>query len=208
MIDLLIAYDDNDLVLGDYFETSHNQIAGAGIENTTITSLRGLDCTEVNITDAINTFNGKSFVFVGLTHGDEDGETLLTDNDVFVSEQNAPCFKHSFFYSTACHIGRELKTHLLNGQCNCFIGYTDASYASYDEFHDVYIDCENYSINEFFKTDKTIEQTYTEMKEYFLQKIEHYMTAGEILFAMELERNMVCLIIEGNRSLTRNDFNN
>ncbi len=94
MIKVVVAYDDNDSLLGDYFEESYNNFLQAmQIANETpSTVLRGLDCNKDNVNNAVKALNESLFVFVGLSHGDEDGFCLLTENDIYVSTKDAVNF--------------------------------------------------------------------------------------------------------------------
>lgn len=208
MIKIVLAYDDNDSTLADYFEESYNNlirsIQSANVKPTAV--LRGLECTEANINAVVIPINENPFLFVGLSHGDESGCCLLTDNDVFISESNALSFSNSFFYTTACNVASILGQKLIANNCLCFIGCQWSSLATFDEFYDVYIDCENYAIREFLNTTKTIQQTFEEMLIYFDGMIDKFTNEGEVLFAMELQNNKDCMKLIGNGSLSMLDL--
>ena len=95
MINIVVAYDDNDIELGDYFELSYNDLNNnlSIVENISLSSIRGLDCSENNVLDRINSFNEENFGFVGLSHGNDC--QLLTDNDVYVDIENILHFRNS-----------------------------------------------------------------------------------------------------------------
>ncbi len=208
MINLVIAYDDNDSDLGEYFEDCFNSTRDvvSQLNSISYNSLRGLDCTEQNINARIQPLNHQSFIFVCFSHGDSSGECLLTQNEVFVSISNVTFFCNSFFYTTACCVALELGSNLINSNCFCFIGYNDSSWATYEDFYPTYIACESYSLVEFLRTTKTIQQTFDEMQAYFDEQITLLYDQNEILVAMELERNRDCLVLLGNGSLTSSDF--
>jgi hypothetical protein len=209
MIKIVVAYDDNDTELGDFFRCSYENILQSiqSANESLSVVLRGLDCTEANINTAVVPLNLNPFVFVGLSHGDEDGICLLTENGVFVSENNESNFINSFFYSTACNVARYLGKNLVdNNGCKCFIGCELSSLVTFDEFHDVYLECENYAIREFLNSTKTIQQAFDEMMLLFDDRIDEYTNAGEILFASELLNNKDCMTLLGNGSLSILDF--
>lgn len=208
MIKIVVAYDDNDSSLGDYFEESYSNLLQSiqSAQETPTVVLRGLECTEANVNAAVAVLNVNPFLFVGLSHGDEDGLCLLTDNDVFVTESNVMHFANSYFYTTACNVGSVLGKNLIANNCKCFIGCEWSSLATFDEFYDVYIECENFAIGEFLNSTKTIQQTFDEMKLHFDAMIDKYSIEGEILFAMELQNNKDCMIIIGDGSLCKHDF--
>jgi hypothetical protein len=208
MINLIIAYDDNDVELGGYFEESFNHTNEVVVllNFITLNSIRGLDCTEQNINSAVIPLNKESFIFASFSHGSGSGDCLLTTNDVFVGDSNVSHFCNSFFYTTACCVATQLAGNLLKSNCFCFVGYADASWATYEDFYDIYIACENYALNEFLRTTKTIQETFNEMNSYFDEQIKLLYDANEILVAMELEHNRDCFKLLGNGSLTSSDF--
>ncbi|MFN8278339.1 MAG: hypothetical protein U0T84_12725 [Chitinophagales bacterium] len=208
MIKIVVAYDDNDSALADYFEESYKNILQSiqSTQETQTVVLRGLDCTEANVNSAVVPLNANPFLFIGFSHGDELGLCLLTDNDVFVSENNAMNFGNSFFYTTACNVASRLGITLLANNCRCFIGCEWSSLATFDDFYDVYIDCENFALREFLNTTKTIQQTFDEMMLRFDGMIDKYSNDGEVLFAMELQNNKDCMILLGDGSFRKQDF--
>jgi hypothetical protein len=208
MINLVIAYDDIDSALGIYFEGAFNNTneVVSSLNFIVLNSIRGLNCNEQNVNSVVTPLNHQSFVFVSFSHGNDTGECLLTHNDVFVSSSNASNFCNSFFYTTACCVATQLGSDLIDSNCVCFIGYKDASWATYEDHYSFYIACENYALNEFLRTNKTIQQTFDEMIKYFDDQITHLYNQNEILVAIELEHNRDCLVILGNGALSINDF--
>ncbi len=208
MIKIVVTYDDNDSTLADYFEESYNNILQSieSAQETPTVVLRGLDCTEANVNSAVLALNTNPFLFVALSHGDQNGICLLTDNDVFVSDNNAMNFGNSFFYTTACNVASVLRISLLANNCKCFVGCVWSSLATFDDFYDVYIDCENFALREFLNTTKTIQQTFEEMMLRFDGMIDKYSNDGEVLFAMELQNNKDCMALFGDGTLNKQDF--
>jgi hypothetical protein len=211
MIKIVIAYDDNDIDLGDYFEESFRYLV-KNIEaaNETPTSvIRGLDCTEDNINNAIAPVNANPFLFVGISHGDITGRFLLTSNDTYVSSDNALNFCNSFFYSTGCNIGQDLGLDLINNHCKVFIGYDGPSYAPLDEQYNLlFIECELYALIKFLINNEPIIKLYTEMLSVTQDKIDWLTDQNEIIEAMNLQDNKDCMILLGDEAkvLTKNDF--
>ncbi|MFM9838363.1 MAG: hypothetical protein ACKVOQ_08875 [Cyclobacteriaceae bacterium] len=209
MINLVIAYDDNDSELGGYFEDSfvHTKDVVDKLDFVTLSSIRGLDCTEANINLRVRAVNQQCFVFASFSHGDSLGECLLTENDtIFVGITNVSEFGNSLFYTTACNAALQLGKNLIDNDCFCFVGYKDSSWATYEDFYPIYIACENYALNEFLKTGKTIRQTYDEMQIIFDEQIKNLYDQDEILVAIEFEHNRDCLVLMGNEELTANHF--
>jgi hypothetical protein len=209
MIKIVVAYDDNDSLLGDYFEESYNnfhQSMQASNATPTIV-LRGLECNEASINNAVNPLKANPFLFVALSHGDDTGNCLLTENDTYVSPDNVGNFNNSFFYTTGCNAGLDLRANLLRQGCKVFIGYTDNSKAPLNEdYNSLFIECELLALKQFLFSDKTIEELFNEMMNFTQSKIDWLFENNEIVEAMDLQSNKDCMIVDGNSSLTRLDF--
>ncbi len=209
MIKIVVAYDDNDSALADYFEESYNNfllsMQGANVTPTTV--LRGLECNECNINNSVNPLKANPFLFVGLSHGDETGNYLLTENDAYISTNNSVNFINSFFYTTGCNAGLDLRVNLLLHGCKVFIGYTNNSKAPLNEvYNSLFIDCELYALKKFMSSDSTIDELFNEMMNYTQIKIDWLFDNNEIVEAMDLQSNKDCMMIDGDGSLTRKHF--
>ncbi len=210
MINTIIAYDNADYLIGDYFNRSYLHLDELkNDKSVSITGVDGNNCFETNINNLIPTFNQTPFVFVGLSHGTDDGLSLRAI-DCYIKENNANLFFNSFFYSTACHIGRSLGKVLVSHDCKCFIGYTDVSEVPLVEVHeDLFMECELHALKNFFLTTKSIQVLYDEMIAFTDAKIIELANGTDILDAMALIRNRDCMVIIGadtNKLLTRLDF--
>jgi hypothetical protein len=206
MVNLVIAYDDNDSSLADYFESSYQYVSDliAPIDSITHHPIPGLNCTELHIADTINAFNGQRFCFVGFSHGNSD--MLLTDNDVYISGNNCALFNQSVFYSLGCQTAVTLGTELINNGCSTFVGYYDDSYVTYEQFNDVYISCENFALKEFLTTDISLGDAFDLMMDNYDLEIQKMVDANEILMAMELTHNKDCTGILGNEDIKLEDL--
>lgn len=208
MISAIIAYDDIDYEIGDYFNKSYLHLDKLRSQTISITAIDGSNCFETTINDLIPTFNQNPFIFVGLSHGSDDGLSLR-GVDYYVKENNANLFINSFFYSTACHIGRNLGKILISKNCKCFIGYTNISEVPLvADYEDLFIECELHALKNFFLTTKSIQVVYDEMIEFTDNKIIELANI-DTLEAMALIRNRDRFVIIGehtNMQLTRLDF--
>jgi len=211
MINTVIAYDHNDVDLGSYFNSSYLYINDlVGKSNISVTSINGGNCLESNINNAVSPINPNNFVFVGLSHGSDDGLCLIAD-DNYVSGNNTSIFVNSFFYSTACHIGRELSKQLINDGCKCFIGYTNVSKAPIaGKYVELFIECELHALKNFFLSTKSIQVLFDEMISFTDEKIIELANGTDIVEAMALIANrdyMICVGTDADKALTSNDFN-
>jgi len=209
MIKIVVAYDDNDSELGDYFEESYKNLLQAihASNETPTTVLRGLECNEANVNNAVNPLKANPFLFVGLSHGDETGNYLLTENNTYVSPNNAVNFTNSFFYTTGCNSGLDLGENLLQYDCKVFVGYTDNSKAPLNEdYNSIFIDCELYALKQFLSSDLTINELFNEMLSYTQTQIDWLFAKDEIVEAMDLQSNKDCMMIFGDGSLRNQNF--
>ncbi|WP_339838800.1 hypothetical protein [uncultured Maribacter sp.] len=208
MINLIVSYDDNDVLLGDYFNLSYQDITTyfSAISDVTIFPIRGLDCTEVNVINLIGSLNHDKFGFIGLSHGNES--QLLTDNESFVDIENVAHFKKSLFYTPACDTGIKLGDKIVDDGCYAFIGCINETCVTFEEFNHIYIECENYCIKEFLGTDITIKEAFQNMLNFFDDKIIELLDQNddEILVAMELIGNKDSFVLLGNENLVKQDL--
>jgi hypothetical protein len=206
MINTLIAYDDNDFELGTYFSDSHQDILLdiTGIEEISFTSIQGLDCTENNINITVQSLNGIRFIFVALTHGNNE---QLISNEVYVSANNSNSFSNSFFYTCACSSGSSLGNILINNGCLVYVGYYSTVYI-HEDYSSVFYKCQNFALKSFLTTEESIKTSYDKMVNYYDQEIDRLVMGSmdDVLAASSLVSNRNSLILLGDGSLTKNDF--
>lgn len=214
MISTYVAYDDFDEHLGEYFDQSFQyfQSITQDLDYVTCLSLDGSKCTEAHVSEILKDVNGKPFIFTAFSHGREDGASLCAgEADEFVCEINSHLFANTLFYSTACSVGSLLGCDLTeNHNCRAFIGYTDESFAPFDEsFNNLFIECELHGLKEFLNSEKSIEEVYSEMLKKIDDTIDYLYANDEYIDANFLERNRQALIHLGKeKSWTRLDFMN
>ncbi|MDD5150958.1 MAG: hypothetical protein PHC28_10870 [Flavobacterium sp.] len=211
MINKIIVYDDNDFELGEYFETSYQDITDnvSLLNYVTTNSVDGMTCNIEHISDLLSAFNQKPSIFVGISHGNED-EMVMHNCGAYVNATNAHNFSNSLVFSATCRSAKNLGPLLLTKGCNSFIGFIDDALATYDEFYHLYTACENYCIKEFLNTEKSLQTSYDEMMDYFDNQINLLFEGGgdEVLVGMELQSNKDCLVLLGNQSaLTKSYYN-
>jgi hypothetical protein len=207
MINTFIAYDDNDRDLGNYFEDSHNDIHAviAADMNITNVSIRGLDCTEIFINTTILILNGSRFVFIALSHGNEEE---LVSHEVYVSANNSATFAHSLFYTCACSTGFILGDTLIDAGCLTYIGYFDTVLVNLD-YSPIFFACQNFGIKSFLTNNETIEVSFNKMIDFYNREIDRLVmgTTDDLIAASSLISNRDCLTILGNKNVTKFDFN-
>lgn len=206
MVKTIVAYDDNDSELGDYFACSHDSINEviSTIAQIINVSIRGLACTEVSMNEAITPFNGGRFIFIGISHGNEEE---LISHEVYVGINNLGSFSNSLFYSCACSTGNKLGVDLINAGCLAFIGYSDTVYVILD-YSEIFYNCQNHCIKEFLTNNEPIDVSFSKMIDYYNQEIDKLLPGDmdDLIAASYLLSNRDCLTLLGDRSLTMDDF--
>ncbi|HEY0743536.1 MAG TPA: hypothetical protein VGD40_18840 [Chryseosolibacter sp.] len=207
MINILIACDENDLDLGNYFHQSYLHVFDVlDPQLVAVITLQSIDCTEVNINLHTSNYNGNPFIFIGLSHGNEE---QLVSHEVYVSESNAVSFANSIFYTCACLCGSSLAQKLIEQNCSTFVGYNRTVYVI-EDFFDVFLTCQNFAIRSFLTNDEPISVSVEKMKGYYDDEIDR-LVAGDInetIAAANLVSNRNCLVLLGNGNLTRSDLTN
>ncbi|MFN8263253.1 MAG: hypothetical protein U0T07_07005 [Chitinophagales bacterium] len=209
MINILAVYDDNDAELAEYFDNSHQYICDCFPDNPNINlqSLNGLSCHQVEIAGRIATFANQPFIFIGISHGKEG--CLHTSNHQIVDMANITQFTNSFFYTAACKTAITLGQQLIDNGCLAYIGFkNNVGVIDMEEYHEIFIECENHGIIEFLNSNKTIEIVYNEMIEVFTKHYEKLLLGNGLdkLVAIDLLDNRLALERKGNANLTREHF--
>lgn len=206
MINTIVAYDDNDSDLGDYFTDSHDSITVVirTIAQIVNISIRGLECTEPHLNNVIAPFNGDKFIFIGISHGNEEE---LVSHEVYVSVNNLMSFSNSLVYSCACSTGYKLGVDLVAAGCLAFVGYSDTVYINVD-YQEVFYNCQNHCIKEFLTSNETLENSFHKMIQYYDQEIDRLLLGNmdDFFAATSLINNRNCLTLLGSKDLILNDF--
>lgn len=210
MINVFIAFDDQNADLGQYFTDCQNDITALLAEQVHLANSCSLVasrlCNVAYIDITIPQINLNPFVFIAYTHGIEDG--LRCDGVSFVSMDNSHHFINSFFYSTACLIGKQLAPELIRNGCKAFIGFKEESEvfkkASYKQ---TFIKCDNFALKMFITSDASVGQSFDAMKNYYTNKIDHFLELGEdFIFIGNLIANREALVCLGDKTLKKEDF--
>ena len=211
MINFVIAFDNQNSELGQYFEDCKNDIVSILDEQSYLvkssSQIASNRCNLAYIDISIPQINSNPFVFIAYTHGIED--CLRCNGASFVSIDNSHHFKNSLFYSTACFIGRKLAPKLINNGCKTFIGFNDESKVLFENpvYKKAFIDSDNFAIKMFITSDVTIGQAFEAMKNHYSNKIYRAVELGEDpIFIGILEANKEALICLGDKNLKKEDL--
>lgn len=210
MINIVIAFDNQNTVLGKYFEDSQMDIRMVLDEQPHLlisyTFLPTDHCNEVYLDETIPQLNSLPFIFIAYTHGTDNG--LRCNGSSFISKHNCAHFKNSLFYSTACLIGKELGPELIKRGCKTFIGFKEESEVFENAaFREIFLECDNYALKLFMISNSTIGQSFDAMKKYYTDKIDRLMELGEDpVFISSLTANREALVFIGDENLKKEDL--
>jgi hypothetical protein len=210
MINIVIAFDNQNKTLGQYFDDCQKDIVALLEEQKHLvkscSKITSTQCNAAYIDTIIPQLNSKPFIFIAYTHGIDDG--VRCNGSSFVSVDNCHHFVNSLFYSTACLIGKILASELIVKGCKAFIGFKEESEVFQNTSHrQTFIECDNYALKVFMISDATIGQAFDSMKNYYTYKIDRFVELGEDPFFIgALTANREALVCLGNKNLKKEDI--
>lgn len=210
MINIIIAYDNQDANLGIYHTECKNDIINLISEHIPFLNLTSEisspQCNVAYIDINIPTLKPQPFIFIAYTHGKKDG--LVCNGNSYVATTNSHHFENSLFYSTACLIGKELGPDLIDKRCKAFIGFKEESEVfANEEYRNTFINCDNYAIKMLLTSNATVGEAFNSMKNHHTSIIDHLLEIGENpLYIGALTANRDALICLGNKDLKKEDL--
>jgi hypothetical protein len=210
MLNIVIAFDNQNVVLGQYFEDCQRDIVALLDEQNHMVKLCSLvpsaKCNVAYIDIAIPQLNSNPFIFIVYTHGLD--EELKCNGAAFITMDNCHHFANSLFYSTACLIGKKLAPELIKTGCKAFIGFKEETEVFKNSlYRQTFIECDNYALKMFITSNTSVGQSFDAMKNHYTTKIDRLVEFGEDpLFIGSLTANREALICLGDRDLKREDF--
>ncbi|MGB0929457.1 MAG: hypothetical protein ACPGVB_01685 [Chitinophagales bacterium] len=200
---IVIAFDDRDKKLGDYFVRLRKHllelIEGMDFEVIEVPSSR---LNQASINELIPKINDAPFLFIAYSHGTSN--SLIANNQAYIEVNiNTYLFQNALFYTHACSTGKELGRDLEVQKVHAFWGYESAIYVVPD-FEDTFIECANWGLLCFLEGE-TAYQSYRAMKrKYSLEGIVLRQT--NFVAGQELVKAKNALVFYGNRNFTVNDL--
>ena len=210
MINIVIAFDNQNKALGQYFDDCQKDIVALLEEQKHLVksffAIPTPQCNVAYIDITIPQLNPNPFIFIAYTHGIDNG--LKCSGSSFVSVDNCHHFVNSLFYSTACFIGKKLAPELIGKGCKSFIGFKEDSEVFQNASRrQTFIECDNYALKMFMTSDSTVGQAFDSMKNYYTNKIDRLVELGEDpLFIGALTANREALVCLGDKNLKKEDF--
>lgn len=211
MINFVIAFDNQNASLGQYFEDCQKDIVSFLDEHKhlikSFSPIPTIQCNVAYIDTVIPLLNSNPFIFIAYAHGKDDA--LRCSGYSFVSKDNCHHFSNSLFYSTACLIGRKLAPELIDKGCKVFVGFNEETTVIFENppYRRTFMECDNFAFKMFIISDSTIGQAFDAMKSYYTNRIDRAIELGEdILYISFLRENRDALLCLGDMDLKKEDF--
>jgi hypothetical protein len=206
MVNLILAVDEADKELGNFFDSCATKIKESFALNAIITELNSnLIQNDIIINQQISEFT-KRFIFIGLTHGSDKELTGSRNIPYITTKKNNSLFQGTLFYCFACRVGNILGKEIIKQGGKCFVGHNQEIYANnIGIWKNLFSQPILYFWNKFF-TGETILSCIRAKKEEYTRIIDDiYKT--DIFHAVYLMSNRDSLVIYGDENCSINDFN-
>ena len=201
MINILLAHDNEDKILGTFFEQCASLSKNILLPIAQIVELDSNSLNKETVENTISQFAQNPFLFIAYSHGINDA--LIQDNERYVSVENTYFFATSFVYTFSCHTAKELGETLINQGCHAFIGYEN-EVVSVVDYDTLFAECAIYGL-ERFAAGETTSIIWEQMQDNYTQIIDGIDSlSGDFWVLYNLRKNRDALILLGNENITIN----
>jgi hypothetical protein len=158
MIHVVLAYDEKDDELGDYFESCAKEVKEvlSGNEKFQVVPINGKNLNSAFIGFKLDSLKER-FIFASFSHGTAESLTYKNSVPYIDVGDSIDIFFESFLYTIACHSGKVLGKKL-NAKGCIFWGYNKTTYVLRD-FQSASKLCDIFGLISFLKGE-TIENAY------------------------------------------------
>lgn len=205
MINTIIAYDNTDTDLGEFFEKCATKTKEFADSSFNIIEINSQSLNDLYFQIKTDSVNKKAFLFISYTHG---SETELLKNGItpFISDSiNTTCLKNSISYCFACNAGKKLGQVLINNGAKAFVGYKEeVKIQKFFNAFNSFIDCATSGIIFFFNGDDLL-SSIRKMKNKYTDCMDQFYLKDMLTASWFMEQRD-SLILLGNHKLTIYDF--
>lgn len=202
----ILAYDDLDEKLGDYFYDCAMEIKGLlpkAFQNTLVEIFGGrLNMAYIDL--QLQKVNQSGYVFTAYSHGKPN---CLTCKNVAYLESglNSHFCINGLVYSSACSIGQILGKQMVEEGAKAFVGYNrDAEAVLAESFRKISIRCDNYALI-LFLNNYPLKTAVAKAKAFYSQMIDKIYEVNPLI-AASLVRNREALVLIGDGDLRLRDL--
>lgn len=211
ILKIIIAFDDQDDVLGDYFTACKVDIVGfleeqqaGGFPLEIVDIIDSQHCHSAYIDQKLEACQNQPLLFIAYSHGLH--HALRCNSVSYIHSDNVHLLFNACLHTNACSSAKVLGSTFIEKE-GIFIGFDEPVDALIgdNEAKRVSINCDNYGIKySIMMRDRTILETYQAMINYYDEKIVKL----DFFNAQLLSNTKEALKIYGNGGITMNQFIN
>ena len=196
---IFIACDNEDKLLGHFFQSCHDIIREAAVEKGfDYESLTSQHLTKGNVND--HTSKAEEYVFSAFSHGSDN--SLLCGKDSYIkTNDNVKNFYNSVFYTFACYtangIGKEFQDTYVLG----YFGYNNQAWVI-PCFEDIFVECATKGLISYIEG-----KTLKEAKDDLIAEYDKHLKNAKVnpIYACLLKDKQALVTIINNGEKTIND---
>jgi len=209
MIKVVIAVDEKDKQLGDYFASCKQYFIAAinSIDeiSSEISEISARNCRKEYLDITLSHLKEVPFIMVAYMHGNE--KQLIANGGVFLQVGNDNSyFKDTLFYTNSCSCGKYLGPDLIRYKCSAFIGYDQKVDVFLEDHREISIKCDNFGIIAFLTQNITAHEAYEQMHTNYSIEVNKMRSFGNILGASVLVNARESLVFHGNKELKKEEL--
>lgn len=198
MSNIYIAYDNEDERLGHFFESCHDKIREAAVQNgINFESLPSMYLSKKHIN--LRTSQADEYIFSAFSHG-TDTSLVCGQNSYVSTDENVKNFYYSIFYTFACctanGIGKEFGEAYVLG----YFGYNASAWVipSYEK---IFVECATKGLISFIEG-KTLKEAEADMIAEYDKHIANAPVNPIYSCLLKNKQALVTIINEENRRIT------
>ncbi len=211
MIEVIIAYDNNDADLGIFFELCKNDCitiinsVESNLARVRFSDVPSLQCSHAYLTINKSHLLNQPFITIVFTHGNNDSVVVNGNSFINANDDNS-FFSQSFFYTNSCSTGKILGPKLIEQECRVFIGYSEKIYSFKNEYSDISLKCDTIGITSFLTEDITAYDAYQNMIKLYTQESRKMQNNFDVLAAGLMIEAREALTFLGDKEAKSDDF--
>lgn len=211
MIRILIASDDEDVKLGNYFKLCKKDMLAvfdAEIKDGKLLEVNNIpsqNCNNAYLTIKFAELKEIPFLWISFSHGNEKSIKFNGSALIDAGDDNS-LFTNTFFYTNSCLSGKYLGPDLIKQKCKVFIGYDNSVIAFKNDNQDISLKCDTIGITSFLTSDFSAYQAFEQIRQYYTQQANKLFDFGDPLSSGLLINAREALVFHGERNLKKEDL--
>ncbi len=211
MIRVLIASDDSDTKLGEYFKACKEDLIA--VINAEIEAQKPLEVEDIPSRNSNNAylnikyvdFKEIPFLWASFSHGNENSVKFNGTALISTGDDNS-LFANTLFYTNSCLSGKFLGPDLISQNCRTFIGYDQSIVAFKNDYREISLKCDTIGIISFLTSDITAIVAFKQIIQYYTQQANRLLDLEDPLSAALLINAREALVFHGDENLKKEDL--